>query len=1645
MKKKALFLLFTLALLLCLCPAFASADDDMPATSGQCGDGLLWQFSGGTLTITGSGAMYDFVDGRLQPWDALISVIYDVSLPSGLTSIGACAFYNCYRLTSVSIPSGVTSIGPGAFYGCSRLYSVSIPSGVTTIGNNAFESCISLSSVTLPTGVTSIGRSAFQSCAKLTRINIPNTVIEIGSRAFSLCGLTSIVLPNGLRAIEENTFSNCSSLSSITIPDSVTNIGSFAFVDCEKLLSVAIPSGVTSIGQNAFSGCRGLTSFTLPDSLTSIAFGLFTNCTGLTSIFIPDAVTSIGGDAFENCSGLSSVQIGAGLTSIGFMAFDGCTGITSFSVDPNNTAYCSNDGVLYTKTMSRLVLYPTASMRTSYTIPDGVTSIDGFAFQNCNWLSTIMIPGSMTNIGYKAFDGCKWLKTVVFFASKEQRQTGLKIGSDNTALEKALWRYAIKAGKCGNALNWALDLETGCFTITGSGAMDNYVSSSDQPWEYYRSYIQKVVIESGATSIGDHAFSGCDGHYESSEFEESGIQYPGLTSIAIPDSVTSIGMYAFSGCSNLDAVTIPNGVTSIGRYAFSGCSNLDAVTIPNSVTSIDEYAFSGCSNLDAVTLSNHTTFIGNNAFSECTALKSIIVPQSVLTIGDNVFSNCSSLFFAYIGNGVTTVGTNVFSGCSSLQALNVPFIGSKPDATGEEAILGYFFGKQSFSGGINLTHYERWDEKKMKWIEIQYCFPAGLSFVNIMKATSIPTKAFYGCSMLTSIAIPSSVTNIGSDAFFNCTGLSEVHISDIAGWCSVTFNGAYSSPFAYADNLYVDGELVTNLTIPDGVTEIGQESFSGCAGLTSVTIPDSVTNINKSAFSDCSGLVMVTMGNGVSSIGDYAFDNCSKLRTVYYHGTSLMRSKMSISARNNSYLTNATWRYIMPFSGTCGKSVKWTYEDGGILTISGSGAMSNYSSSDEQPWARWREQIATLVIEDGVTSIGDYAFYDCSRITKTTIPNSIKTIGSNAFLNCSGLKSFVVPGSVTAVGDFAFYDCSNLASLTLTEGVETIGQFAFCNNTGLTVVAIPTSLQIIGDGAFNYCTGLKTVNYMGKEEQRAQLIIRSSNEYLLNASWQYLTLASIEMKALPDTLVYSEGEANVPKVTGGVVLARYLDGGEAELPLTADMVSGLDTSMPGKQTLTVTCEGKIATFEITIEHVPGEAVKENEVPATCTAEGSYDEVVYCSACETELSREKKVIDKLPHTPGEAVKENEVPATCAAEGGYDEVVYCTVCHEELDREHTVIEKTGDHTPGEPVIENEVPANCTYDGSYDEVVYCTVCGEVLSRENRIIEKSGEHVPGAPVKENEVKATTTTRGHYDEVVYCTVCGEELSREEKAINKSVKGLTIVGEPEDAKVKNGEKATFTVKISGKATAIQWYYRTSETAKWKKVSSKGNKLTLTVAAKPSNDGYQYRCELKNGKKKLYSDTVTLDVELFPPTISSQPESVAIKAGEEATFTFGVEGEGVTYAWSYRKSATGKWAKVKGGTGATLTVTGTAANAGYQYKCEAKNKDGKVISDIVTLDVEYHLPEITTQPKGAKVKKNAKVTFNVEADNPYDEELTFQWYYRKTSKAKWTKIKGATEATYSFKASAKKSGYQYKCDITNHDGTVSTKAVTLKVK
>ncbi|MBQ6335614.1 MAG: dockerin type I repeat-containing protein [Ruminococcus sp.] len=188
-------------------------------------------------------------------------------------------------------------------------------------------------------------------------------------------------------------------------------------------------------------------------------------------------------------------------------------------------------------------------------------------------------------------------------------------------------------------------------------------------------------------------------------------------------------------------------------------------------------------------------------------------------------------------------------------------------------------------------------------------------------------------------------------------------------------------------------------------------------------------------------------------------------------------------------------------------------------------------------------------------------------------------------------------------------------------------------------------------------------------------------------------------------------------------------------------------------------------------HTPGQPVQENVVPASCSQEGSYDEVVYCTECQEEISREQKTIDKLAHTPGEPVQENVVPASCSQEGSYDEVVYCTECQAEISREQKTIDKLA-HTPGEPVQENVVPASCEADGSYDEVIYCTECQAEISREQKTINKLNHNI----VFVEEVPATATANGvaaHYE----CTNCHKLYSDATGSIEVTAESLVIKAE----------------------------------------------------------------------------------------------------------------------------------------------------------------------------------------------------------------------------------------------------------------------------
>ena len=232
----------------------------------------------------------------------------------------------------------------------------------------------------------------------------------------------------------------------------------------------------------------------------------------------------------------------------------------------------------------------------------------------------------------------------------------------------------------------------------------------------------------------------------------------------------------------------------------------------------------------------------------------------------------------------------------------------------------------------------------------------------------------------------------------------------------------------------------------------------------------------------------------------------------------------------------------------------------------------------------------------------------------------------------------------------------------------------------------------------------------------------------------------------------------------------------------------------GLRERTCSCGEKETEQIAVLGHTAGEAVKENEKAPTCTEAGSYDEVVYCTVCEEEVSRKTVEVAPLDHTPGEAVRENEIAATCTEKGSYEEAVYCTVCGDEVSRK-TVEVAALNHTPGEAVRENEVAATCTTAGSYEEVVYCTVCEAEVSRKTVTVDAL-DHTPGEAVKENEVAATCTTAGSYEEAVYCTVCGDEVSRNTLTVDALEHDYKGVVTDEPLCIMDGEK-TYTCTRCG--------------------------------------------------------------------------------------------------------------------------------------------------------------------------------------------------------------------------------------------------------
>ena len=699
-----------------------------------------------------------------------------------------------------------------------------IPNGVQAIGADAFSSFTNATSVTFGTSpqLTTIGDRAFKNCTSLRHITIPETVTTFGTDVFY------------------NTVNLDISWNSTATSFTTSDI----FNRCE-IASVHIGPSVTTIPTGLFRTTTvSSVTFDASSSLTTVGNSAFRGCTRLSQITLPSSVTTIGDSAFRG-SGLSSIATPSNLTSLGPYAFNGCASLTSASLSSSST----------------------------------LTSIPDFAFEGCEFLSSVTLPNSITSLGEYAFGASGAILSVVVPASV--------VTAPNTVFEGSNVSLTLNG-----------DLTTIPSSLFGAGAVSVTLGASvtSIPASLFQGStgLTSITIPDSVTSIPASAFAGCTA----------------LTSVIFnaTSELTTIGNYAFQDCTALRNFAMPPLVSDIGTNILDGCVNLtvtflgvirdvsSAILFANcqlvgailssAVTEILPHQFQNFTSLASVTFANTPTVtkIGDYAFNGCTALTGINIPDSVIEIGDSTFGNClsmASIQFTMTSN-LYILGNYAFGGCTSLRSLVLPpmkapsgastSIGTSPFIGCYDVALVYRYSvllvKQVFTECLLSTVIIESNSEISQIPGSIFLNQTSLTSVTFTAPSYVATingNAFKGCTALTSITLPNSVTYIGTNAFQGCSSLASVVTDASSGLVSI-FAGAFSNCTA-----------LTAFTYPSLVTTVGTAPFSGCSSLASVTV--NCASLSKAMFANYYPQ-SVYLGNAITSIPANLFKDVSGSSTL---------------------------------------------------------------------------------------------------------------------------------------------------------------------------------------------------------------------------------------------------------------------------------------------------------------------------------------------------------------------------------------------------------------------------------------------------------------------------------------------------------------------------------------------------------------------------------------------------------------------------------------------------------------------------------------------------------------------------------------------------------------------------------------------
>ncbi len=713
-------------------------------------------------------------------------------------------------------------------------------------------------------------------------------------------------------------------------------------------------------------------------------------------------VTAIEAGAFKNRAELTSIIVGENVVSIGEKAFLNCANLTAA------------------------------------TLGERVDKIEASTFEDCKKLARITVPASVKRVEYDAFKNCDSLIDVYYIGSASD-WAGIEfpynIGSQQ--IQTANFLYATYLGSTGlQELYRKLYIKDELLT-------DADLTECDQlnPFAFYRyKYLESATIGGTITEIGAYAFRSCSGLETVTiqggplaKIGESAFDGSGITAVSLPESCRRIEQYAFNNCYDLYSVNVGNGVNYIGSGAFMGCDMLAELSLGNSVAEIKDGAFYGCFALETVTIPSSAIFIGESAF---------------------------------LSTGLTSATFGSPSGWKVKKVGGLEAVENLSDAANAATLL---------KSGILLEGYGDYDWEKPT---LKYTLSSDGNYYTVgndgtacrseivipdtyngKPVKALADNAFEYCGSLTSITLPACIQSIPTSAFSGCVSLESIKINGVSDYYATNDGILYNSDLTQVifvpsakteiiltcditDSMFEGNMTLKKVVIAEGVTSIGDNAFSECYGLIGVTISDTVTSIGNSAFRGCSNLTNIIIGNGVTSIGSEAFSYCTNL-------------------------TNLT----IP---------------NGVTSIP---SYAFYGCSD----------LTSITVPNSVTSIGDYAFYDCRALTNISYTGDIKgwcsisglvELMSNKengiTLTIGGKKiagKLVIPNGVTSIGDGAFYFCESLTSVTITNGVTSIGDGAFYYCENLTSVTIGNGVTSIGKEAFMYCGTLTDITFKGTIEQ----------------------------------------------------------------------------------------------------------------------------------------------------------------------------------------------------------------------------------------------------------------------------------------------------------------------------------------------------------------------------------------------------------------------------------------------------------------------------------------------------------------------------------------------------------------------------------